>query len=587
MPGRLRPYTVHPMKVALVPFDPEVGDVLGNAARMATLVRDAAGQGAGLVVLPELAICGYPPRDILLRAGFAEACEAAVRGLAQVAPTVTVVVGAPRTVGNGPRPIANSVAVLRDGAVRAWYDKRLLPSYDVFDEHRYFSPGSLPGAIADVGPRGERLGILVCEDLWQAHDVNARAAYAADPLAEAAAGGVACIAVPSASPFVRGKHARHVEILQRAAARAGAPILSVNQGGACDDLVFDGDARVVWPDGRMVAGERWSSHALMVDLAHAPAEREVAPRGGASPGARESEGAPSANDLPDLWQALVRGTRAYLTRTGHTRGVLGISGGVDSALVAAIGVAALGAKHMLGVLMPGRWSSPGSVADALELARRLQMRTLELSIGAAHDLLGASIGGALGSAGLPGVDGLADENLQSRLRGLQVMAVSNATGALALTTGNKSEYAVGYTTLYGDMNGGLAPIGDVLKTDVYALARWVNAHAAECGFAEPPIPEATLVKAPSAELRADQTDQDTLPPYADLDAIVRGWVEEERSEEEIVRATGLAPEMVRMWTRAMDRAEFKRFQAAVILKISSRAFGRGRRMPLALHWRPS
>jgi NAD+ synthase/NAD+ synthase (glutamine-hydrolysing) len=566
------------MKVALVPFDPEVGDVQGNAARMAEAVRDAAGRGADLVVLPELALCGYPPRDVLLRAGFVEACEAAAARLASVAPGATVVVGSPRGVRGGPRPIANSVAVLRGGRVLAWYDKRLLPTYDVFDEHRYFTPGAAPGLVAGACPGDRPLGVMVCEDLWRARDVNARAEYAPDPVGDMAGAGAACIAVPSASPFERGKHARHVEILRSAAARAGAPLLSVNQGGACDDLVFDGDVRVVWPDGRMVAGPRWGSEPLVVDLADA-----------AQDAARSARAPAPANDdtWRDLWHALVRGTRAYLARTGHARAVLGLSGGVDSALVAAVGAAAIGGRNVTGVLMPGRWSSPGSVADALESARRLRMPTLSLPIGAAHDLLAASVGDGLRSAALPPLEGLADENLQSRLRGLQVMAVSNATGALALTTGNKSEYAVGYTTLYGDMNGGLAPIGDVLKTDVYALSRWVNAHAAACGFGEPPIPEASLAKAPSAELRADQTDQDTLPPYEHLDAIIRGWVEEERSEEEIVRATGLAPDLVRTWTRAIDRAEFKRFQAALILKVSSRAFGRGRRMPLALRWRPS
>lgn len=560
------------MKVALIQFDPTVGDVAGNATRAADLVRQAQRDGAHLVVFPELAICGYPPRDLLLRQGMAEACERAVALVAAAATSSTVLIGSPRAVQGGARPVANSVAVLQQGRLVRWYDKRLLPTYDVFDEDRYFAPGREPCVVEVAVPGGPaaRVGVLVCEDLWRAQDVLARAEYAVDPLMETRRADATLMVALSASPFEQGKGARHEAMLAEAAARAGVPVASVNQFGGYDDLIFDGDVRMVWPSGAAWHAPRWQAGCHVVSAVE-PASHAV------------SSGGP----LRDLWDALVCGTRAYLARTGHREAVVGLSGGIDSAFVCTLAAAALGPGRVIGVLMPSRWSSVGSVSDARDLAERLGVRTLMLPIGDAHTQLAGALDAELVSAGLPGVAGLVDENLQSRLRGLQVMAVSNATGALVLTTGNKSEYAAGYTTLYGDMNGGLAPIGDVLKTEVWALSRWVNAHAAECGFRTAPIPEASIEKPPSAELRPNQTDQDTLPPYEALDAIVRAWVDEECSVEETVARTGLAEDVVRHWTQAIDRAEFKRYQAAVILKVSPRAFGRGRRMPLAQRWRPA
>ena len=559
------------MRTALLQFSPEVGDIHGNAARASKQVRAVAAAGAQLIVLPELALTGYPPRDVLLRHDVGQACLRALEQLAAAAPQCAVLVGTPRPVEGRNRPLANSVALLRGGRVEAFYDKRLLPNYDVFDEERYFAPGSGPLLFEHAGVR---VAVLICEDLWRAQDVDARASYGFDPVAEAADARPDMLVVPSASPFQRGKHARHVAILAAAAARVGAPVVSVNQLGGFDDLVFDGDVRAVWPSGSSVAAPRWGSAGCVVELG----PRSAPQQGGA---------ALVADDMADLWHALVCGVRAYLGRTGHKRALLGLSGGIDSALVGALAVAALGPDCVTGVLMPSQWSSPGSITDALELARRTGMHTVTLPIQDAYAGLVERIGAAMKAAGLPGLSAVADENIQSRVRGVQLMALSNSSGALVLTTGNKSEYAVGYATLYGDMNGGLAPIGDVLKTDVWNLARWVNAHHAEAGFAQPPIPQESIDKVPSAELRPNQTDQDTLPPYHQLDAIVRGWVEEELGVEQIAARTGLPLDMVQRWTTAMDRMEYKRAQAALILKVTARAFGPGRRMPLAQQWRPS
>jgi NAD+ synthase (glutamine-hydrolysing) len=555
------------MRIALARFDATVGDIAGNARAIADAAASEAAAGADCVVFPELALCGYPPRDLLQRAGFVAACERALEGMAadlaaRGAGGAAVLVGSPvRAPAGSGAPFSNAVSVLRGGRIEGRYLKRLLPDYDVFDEPRHFAPGSAPFVFECAGLRA---GVLVCEDLWRAEDAasGGRACSGADPAAESVAAGADVLLCPSASPFAAGKHVRHGEILRTAARRAGVPVCSINASGADDDLVFDGDARVALPDGRVAEGGRWASGAFVVDV----------------PGTEPGEAAP-ADPMEERWDAIVCGIRGYFRKTGHSRAVLGLSGGIDSALVGALAAAAIGGGNVTGLLMPSRHSSRGSVDDAEELARRTGIRAVDLPVGPAHDALAAHLAPRLAAAG-SALAGLADENLQSRLRGVQVMAWSNATGALALTTGNKSEYAVGYATLYGDMCGALAPIGDLLKTDVWALSRWANANHRRCGFGAPPIPEASIGKVPSAELRPDQTDQDTLPPYADLDAIVRGWVEEERTAEDIARSSGLDPAAVARWTRAIDVAEFKRRQAPVILRLSPRAFGPGRRMPV-------
>ena len=552
------------MRIAAVQCDPTIGDIAGNLERLDRAASEAKGLGADVVFTSEMAVLGYPPRDLVLRAGVVERCEAAVAELAKRHPDLLMVIGTPRRVQRNGRRLANSLAICRDGRVEGFYDKRLLPTYDVFDEDRWFAPGD---RTAVIDYKGERFGLLVCEDLWGATDVHARRDYSIDPVAETIAAGATALLLANATPFVLGKRARQSQRLTEIARHHRIPVLSCNQTGANDDLIFDGGSTLVDATGRIV--ESWplfESCSRVVDL-----------RGTSSPtpaAAREPE--------RDVIVALVCGIRGYFRKTGHTRATIGLSGGIDSALVATLAAMALGPSAVTGVMMPSRYSSDGSVSDAKALAANLSLgRLLTLSISDLHDRFQAHLTGALGAfAGLP------DENLQSRLRGVTVMAVSNADGSLVLSTGNKSEFAVGYATLYGDMVGGMAPIGDVLKTQVYDLSRFLNAHFASFGLRVPPIPPASLSKPPSAELRPDQTDQDSLPAYEDLDRVVTGWIEHEGDPNAISQATGLSVAMVARWCQSIDRAQFKRDQAPLVLKIAARTFGRGRPMPIAAQWQP-
>ncbi|MFM1822962.1 MAG: synthetase [Planctomycetota bacterium] len=556
------------MKIALVQQNPIVGDIARNEARHAEAIARAAREGAGLAVFPEMSLLGYPPRDLIGRHGVAEACLAAVARLAEAVPaSLAVLVGLPIEAEG--RPFANALALLRGGRVEAFARKQLLPSYDVFDEDRHFQPGDSTFVFDHAG---ERVAALLCEDLWQADDAGRARRYARDPVADAARQGASLLAVASASPFVAGKDRVHGEMLARRARESGAIVASVNAVGGQDDLVFDGGSRVVAPDGRVLgACTRFAEDFAIVGTD----ARDAHPHPTAERAAREDRGDPDA----ERFHAIVLGTRDYLAKTGHRAALLGLSGGIDSALVAAIAAAAIGPAQVTGILMPSRHSSEGSIADALETARLLGLgRTETLPIEAIHAAIESTVDGRFST------DGLAGENLQSRARGLLVMLASNATGALVLTTGNKSEHAMGYATLYGDMNGGLGPIGDLYKTEVYAMARMLNARHREFGFAHPPIPEASIGKAPSAELRPGQTDQDSLPPYGLLDAILRVLIDGEGSLDEAVAATGAEPALVAEIARGLDRAQFKRDQAPVILKLSPRAFGRGRRHPIASRW---
>ena len=555
------------MRAVLVPLDSTVALLAGNAAAIGDAAICAVRAGAELVVFPELALAGYPPRDAVLRTGFADRCRAEVESLAarlklEGAGHAAVVVGTPWPAG--PRP-ANAVAVLHDGRVDAVARKRLLPQYDVFDEPRTFVAGD-GACVFTCG--GVRVGVIACEDLWRAGDVPGQEPCTADPALDAVRAGAKVIVVPSASPFAAGKSAAHGRIATDAARRLGVAVLAVNASGANDDLVFDGEALAIDATGVTLAAQRWSADPVSVDVSAAGAGVAAA---GLAPMTADAE----------RWNAAVSGIRGYFRKTGHRDAVLGLSGGIDSALVGAMAAAALGGEHVTGLLMPSVHSSAGSLADAHELARRCGIRAVEIPIAGMHAAMAAHLAPALASVGAAGA-GLVDENLQSRLRGVQVMAWSNATGALALTTGNKSEYAVGYATLYGDMCGALAPIGDLLKTDAWALARWANANHAALGFAVPPIPESSIDKVPSAELRPDQTDQDSLPPYEVLDAIVRGWVEDGRSVDAIAETSGIDAATVSRWVTAIDRAEHKRRQAPIIIRLSPKAFGPGRRMPVAM-----
>ncbi len=559
------------MRVALAQLDAVVGDVAGNAARIDAAAGEARRLGATLVLTPELSLVGYPPRDLLERPDLPGACLDAAAMLARRHADLTLLVGLPRRVEGDPRPLRNSVAVLRGGVIETFADKRLLPSYDVFEEDRFFTPGDRSFVFDH---EGSRMGVAICEDLWRAEDAGSIRRYQVAPLADLEAAGCMVVLSPSASPFVRGKHRRHLAQLAAASRVTGAVVVSVNQVGGNDELIFDGGSAVA-RGGRIEHRlPRFREALACVDLSV-----------GGCVGVDDSEHAnePDAGSIGECFEAIVCGLRGYLVKTGHHGVLLGLSGGIDSAVVAALGVAAVGPERVRAVMMPSRFSSEGSLRDAEESIARLRMSAAcTVPIEPIHRALRDALTPAMGPP-----QGVVDENLQSRVRGTLMMAFANDSGDLLLTTGNKSELAVGYATLYGDMNGGLAPIGDLLKTEVYALARWMNHHHQSLGFAAPPIPEASIEKAPSAELRPDQTDQDSLPPYEALDAVVRAWVEGSEDAARIAAQTGMPIGEVERLLGSIDRAEFKRKQAPPILKLSARAFGRGRPMPLAGRWRPA
>ncbi len=560
-------YPPRPVRATLAQLDPTIGDLDHNAEQILAAIERASHDGADLVVTPELALLGYPPRDLLLREGVVERSWIAMERIARLCTRTTALVGLPVRAEGSSRPLRNGVAVCRHGRIEAVYAKRLLPTYDVFDEDRYFSPGDRP-LVVEVA--GERVGVLVCEDCWQSDDVGGLRHYASDPVADSLAAGATTLAVLSASPYTRGKDRRHAARLA-SIARRGVALVAVNQVGGNDDLVFDGRSRAFAADGTPLAElAAFENEVRTVDL-----------RGTLRQPATHAMG-----EEEEVVRALVAGIRDYLRKTGHREALLGISGGIDSALVATLASIAIGAERVTGVLLPSRHSSQHSIDDALDLAGRLGLKAApSVPIERAHAALQATLGEALPPLG-GRCDGLVDENLQSRIRGVLLMALSNATGAIVLSTGNKSEMAAGYATLYGDMNGGLAPLGDVPKLLVYAASRHLNAHFDRYGFASPPIPERSIEKAPSAELKPDQTDQDTLPPYAVLDAIVEGWIDRQESAEAIATRTGIDLELVRRWAATIDRMQYKRDQAAVVLKVSPRTFGRGRPMPIASRWKP-
>jgi NAD+ synthase (glutamine-hydrolysing) len=576
------------MRLALVQFNPVVGDVRTNARRAGEWIRRAAAERADLVVFPELALTGYPPRDLLFQDGFGQATRDAARALAAEVRGPTVMLGAPwRPAPGGPAAdswsdtarLTNSVLVMRAGRIAWRYDKRLLPTYDVFDEDRYFAPGESP-LVIDV--MGVRVGVSVCEDLWRGADAGIADRYAvrADPVADLVRAGATLIVNPSASPFVLGKGERQRRILTRHVAQSRVAVAAVNQVGGNDDLIFDGHAAVYAPSTsgpRLVAaGAGFEEGLVCIDV---PAE----------------VGAWQPRDVPDpllttpreelLWRALVLGVRDYCAKTGFTSCALGLSGGIDSALTACVAAAALGPANVTGVALPSRFSSQGSLDDAAELATRLGVRFTTVPIETMHAAAEQTLAPVWSTLGASAEPGVTEENVQSRVRGLLMMAVSNKTGAILLTTGNKSELAVGYCTLYGDMNGGLAVLSDVTKMDVYRLSRWINDNFASAGFASPPIPAASIDKPPSAELRPNQTDQDSLPPYDVLDQIIERYVERRQSAASIVRETAFDAALVSRITRLIDIAEYKRRQMPTGLKVTSNAFGPGRRWPIAQGYR--
>ena len=516
-------------------------------------VRAAASRGAELVVTPELALMGYLPRDLLMNRGFVRRAGATLEGMAaELKGAAPALVGvATPNLGDMGRPLFNSAVLLKDGAAGPVFHKTLLPTYDVFDEDRYFEPGAGP-QILELG--GWRLGISICEDVWNDRDFWSRQRYHPDPIEELAKAGAQAIVNLSASPFTVGKQLVRERMLGHLARKYGLPVAYVNQVGGDDDLIFDGRSGVFDAQGRVSARAKGFQEDLV-----------VAGLAGTAGPISEDDFEPEA----EIWSALVLGVRDYARKTGFRKAVLGLSGGIDSALTAAIAADALGPHNVQGVMMPSCYSSQGSVDDSADLARNLGIQTLVLPIAGIMRTYDAALADVF-----RGLDpDVTEENIQSRIRGNLLMALSNKFGSLLLTTGNKSEMSVGYCTLYGDMNGGLAVIADLPKMMVYRVARWRNRR-------KPDIPEATLTKAPSAELRPNQTDQDSLPPYELLDQILELHIERCQSAEEIVEQ-GYDEQTVRRVTRLVRLAEFKRKQAAPGLKVTSRAFGTGWRMPIA------
>jgi len=558
------------MRIAIAQLNPVVGDIQGNLEQILAAIDTARTKNADLLVTSELALIGYPPRDLLLREGVVPACERAIEHIAEAAGDMTVLVGTPRCASNKCRAIHNSVAVCRNGEVIATYDKRLLPGYDVFDEDRYFEPGDEPLAI-DVA--GRRIGLMICEDWWRAEDVDVQRTYDVNPVQETIALGCDVLISLNASPFIIGKWRTHIEMQRRLATETDLPSVSVNQVGANDDLIFDGRSIVMNADGSVRAAlPGWREAVEVIDLADT--------KSGGN-GAVQSIELAYPSWQHELYHALVLGMGDYVNKTGNERVLLGLSGGIDSALTATIAAAAIGPQGIAALIMPSRYSSDHSRADAEALIDNLGITDVHtVPIDGAHTAVAEAFESGLGK---PPAD-VTDENIQARLRGVLLMAASNALGGLVLITSNKSELAMGYTTLYGDMCGAYAVLGDVVKVKVYELAQWINANAEELGFDAPPIPEGSITKPPSAELRPDQTDQDTLPPYEQLDAIITAYIDREFSAERIIEETGFDAELVRQVTRQIDREEYKRHQAAVIAKVTPRAFGRGRPMPIVMKW---
>jgi NAD+ synthase (glutamine-hydrolysing) len=541
------------MRIALAQINTRLADWEGNAAKILAGVERAKAEKAEIVLFPELAICGYPPRDLLDRPDFAKAAASALARIAAKVDGITAVIGSIR---ENPKPsgklLYNAAEVVAGGKVVSTYRKCLLPTYDVFDEARYFEPSAEP---APTTIAGRPFALSICEDIWDDPDYSPQRLYGRDPVgAMVEMGGMAILNV-SASPFAIGKPAQRLAMLGGIARKHRVPLAYVNLVGGNDELMFDGYSLVLDANGRVIAsGKPFEEDFLVADL-DAPGSDGWAPRA----------------ELADVRAALVLGTRDYVRKCGLKSAVIGLSGGVDSALTAVIAEEALGAENVLGVSLPTRFTASMSRDDARLLAKNLGIAFDEIAI---EDVFKTFLAALTPSFGGKAAD-TTEENLQSRIRGTVLMALSNKLGHLLLSTGNKSEMAVGYCTIYGDMNGGLAVISDVPKTMVYKLCERINAERGEV------IPRRTLTRAPSAELKENQTDQDSLPPYEVLDRILDLYIVDRRAPEEIVALTGYAPGVVADTIRKIERSEFKRRQAAPGIKVTAKAFGMGRRNPIA------
>ncbi len=549
------------MKIALAQLDTTVGDLRGNGARILDFYRRGAAAGANLVMTPEMAITGYPPRDLLAKHRFVDDNLCVLEELAaQVGQTALLVGYVDFNIKRPGRDYWNAVALIQNGKIVARRQKMLLPTYDVFDEDRYFQPAE-SNTVVEFADR--RLGLTVCEDIWTQDFLPTRL-YERSPIFELMRGDkhAQLLLNMSASPYHLGKERVRYDMLRAVAQQHGVPVLYCNLVGGNDELVFDGNSLVFDASGHLLAaGAAFAEDLVLVDLD--------------SPVAIQPEPVKPAAALHD---ALVLGLRDYTRKCGFKSVVLGLSGGIDSAVTACLAVAALGAENVMGVSMPSQFSSRGSIDDARDLAHNLGIRWETIVIQDVFERFKSTLQPVF--KGLP--EDTTEENIQARIRGTTLMALSNKFGHMLLTTGNKSELAVGYCTLYGDMNGGLGVIADVPKTMVYGLARYINENgnrtAGKEGF---PIPESSITKAPSAELRPNQTDQDTLPPYDVLDAIIKRYVEEAKSTVEIVKETGYSEKLVRDVVRKIDLNEYKRKQTPPCLRVTTKAFGIGRRVPIA------
>ena len=532
------------LKIAIAQIDCTVGDVAGNAARILAAAREAYARGADLLLTPELALCGYPPEDLLLRPDFYRACDRELAALAEALP-LPAVVGHPEAVPAQYSVRYNAASLLRDGRIEATYRKHRLPTYEVFDEARYFRAGSAPGVFEIAGVR---CGVNICADVW-----------APEPAQAARSAGADLLLVLNASPYHINKQETRHATLRKRIAETGIPVLYCNMVGGQDELVFDGASFVLDAAGRLTHRlPAFLEQLVIVEVQ----DGQVSPGEQAGAGTLEAE----------VYAALTLGVRDYLGKNGFPGAIIGFSGGIDSALTLAIAVDALGADKVRAVMMPSPWTAQMSCDDSREMVRRLGVQYDEIPIAAAMEQFATSLAPVFSTLGEKPAWDTTDENLQARIRGVLLMAISNRTGRLVLTTGNKSEMAVGYATLYGDMAGGFAVIKDVLKTFVYRLAHYRN------GLSEV-IPANIIERAPSAELKPGQTDQDSLPPYVVLDAIIEGYMERDQSPREMI-AAGLPEADVRRVVTLLKRNEYKRRQAPPGIRISRRAFGKDWRYPI-------
>jgi len=541
------------MRIALAQINTTVGDFTGNVARIVNFARQAVERKADLVVFPELVLCGYPPRDLVEKPEFVERSEAELQRLAGLLPDIPALVGyVRRSHAERGKAVSDAAALLYQGKAALDYAKILLPFYDVFDESRYFEPGTSLG-LHELG--GVRLGLTICEDTWNDKHFWKKQLYARDPVEETVRAGAGLLLNIASSPFCTDKIQLRHDMLKAIATEHRIPVVYVNHVGGNDQLIFDGSSMAFNAQGELGARAKSFEEDLVV-FDTADGRREIHPG--------------PASEIEAVYQALVLGTHDYVTKCGFESVLVGLSGGIDSSLVATIAADALGPANVRGISMPGPYSSPGSLRDAEALARNLGIDFRVIPITSIFDSYLSTLDPAFESWPRD----VTEENIQARIRGNILMALSNKFHALLLSTGNKSELAVGYCTLYGDMAGGLSAIADVPKTMVYDLARSVNRGGER-------IPPACLEKAPSAELRPNQTDQDTLPPYEILDVILKAYIEENLSAEEIVEKHRLDVELVRDTIRQVNGAEYKRQQAAPALKVTAKAFGIGRRYPIA------